>query len=131
MGPSCRFRGQILGHLPGRAGRRPPSASLASPMRAAALWNPKAIRVMTLILVFTDSIRPLLSPWSRGAWMLYRWRRIFSPSSVNSGMRQRAAEGRGHVGEFDHAAVGVAWWIWMMAGPSWRVLAASPGFLTR
>jgi hypothetical protein len=35
---------------------------MASPMREAGLWNPKAIRVMTLILVFTDSIRPLLSP---------------------------------------------------------------------
>ena len=80
-------------HLPGRTGRRPPSASMASPMRAAGWWNPKAIRVMTLILVFTDSIRPLLSPWSRVAWMLGRWRRIFSPSSVNSGMRQRAAQG--------------------------------------
>src|ERR1035441_4058430 len=66
---SCRFRGQILDHRPGRAGRRPPSASMASPMRAAGLWNPKAIRVMTLILVFTDSIRPLLSPWSRVAWI--------------------------------------------------------------
>src|ERR1039457_3369923 len=59
---SCRFRGQILDHRPGRAGRRPPSASMARAMRAAGLWNPKAIRVMTLILVFTDSIRPLLSP---------------------------------------------------------------------
>ena len=66
---------------------------MASPMRAAGWWNPKAIRVMTLILVFTDSIRPLLSPWSRVAWMLGRWRRIFFPSSVNSGMRQRAAQG--------------------------------------
>jgi hypothetical protein len=60
---------------------------MASPMRAAGLWNPKAIRVMTLILVFTDSIRPLLSPWSRVAWMLGRCWRIFFPSSVNSGMR--------------------------------------------
>jgi hypothetical protein len=32
------------------------------------LWNPKAIRVMTLILVFTDSIRPLLSPLGRPAF---------------------------------------------------------------
>ncbi len=50
---------------------------MASPMRAAGLWNPKAIRVMTLILVFTDSIRPLLSPWSRVAWMFGRCLRIF------------------------------------------------------
>ena len=65
---------------------------MARPMRAAGLWNPKAIRVMTLILVFTDSMRPLLSPWSRVAWMLGRCLRIFFPSSVNSGMRQRAAQ---------------------------------------
>ncbi len=31
---------------------------MASPMRAAGSRNPKAIRVMTLILVLTDSIRP-------------------------------------------------------------------------
>jgi hypothetical protein len=61
-------------------------------MRAAALWNPNAILVRTRILVFTDSIRPLLSPWSRVAWMLGRCLRIFFPSSVNSGMRQRAAQ---------------------------------------
>src|SRR5450631_2273024 len=73
-------------------GRRPPSASMARPIRAAGLWNPKAMRVMTLILVFTDSIRPLLSPWSRVAWMLGRWLRIFLASWVNSGMRQRAAQ---------------------------------------
>jgi hypothetical protein len=51
---------------------------MASPMRAAGLRNPKAMRVMTLILVFTDSIRPLLSPLSRVAWMLVRCLRIFS-----------------------------------------------------
>jgi Phage integrase family len=53
-------------------------------MSAVGWWNPKAILVMTLILVFTDSIRPLLSPWSRVAWMLGRCLRIFFPSSVNS-----------------------------------------------
>ena len=31
---------------------------MARPMRAAGLWNPKAIRVMTRILVLTDSILP-------------------------------------------------------------------------
>jgi len=31
---------------------------MARPMRAAGLWKPNAIRVMTLILVFTDSISP-------------------------------------------------------------------------
>src|SRR5258708_5290324 len=46
---------------------------MARPMRAAGLWNPKAIRVMTLILVFTDSMRPLLRPCSRVAWMLGGW----------------------------------------------------------
>jgi hypothetical protein len=65
---------------------------MARAMRAVGLWNPKAILVMTLILVFTDSIRPLLSPWPGVAWMLGRWRRIFFPSSVNSGMRQRVAQ---------------------------------------
>ena len=83
MRPSCRFRGWFSDHLPGRAGRRPPSASMASPMRAVGLWNPKAIRVMTLILVFTDSIRPLLSPWSRVAWML--WTAPGSLEAVTSG----------------------------------------------
>jgi hypothetical protein len=90
--PSCRLRGWFGDHLPGSGGLRPPRASIASATRAAALRNPKAIRVMTLILVFTDSFRPLLSPWSRVAWMLGRWRRIFFPSSVNSGMRQRVAQ---------------------------------------
>src|ERR1035438_8229527 len=92
MRPSCRLRGWIGDHLPGSGGRRPPSASIARAMSAVGLWKPKAIRVMTLILVFTDSIRPLLSPWSRVAWMLGRCLRIFFPSSVNSGMRQRAAQ---------------------------------------
>jgi hypothetical protein len=58
---------------------------MARPVRAAGLWKPKATRVRTRILVFTDSMRPLLSPWSRVAWMLFRWRRIFRPSAVNSG----------------------------------------------
>jgi hypothetical protein len=58
---------------------------MARAMRAAGLRNPEAIRVMTLILVFTDSIRPLLSPWSRVAWMLGRCVRIFFPRAVNSG----------------------------------------------
>src|ERR1017187_2720327 len=89
--PSCRLRGWIGDHLPGSGGLRPPRASIARAMSAVGLWNPKAIRVMTLILVFTDSIRPLLSPWSRVAWMLGRCLRIFFPSSVNSGIRQRAA----------------------------------------
>ena len=31
---------------------------MARPMRAAGLWNPKAIPVMALILVLTDSMRP-------------------------------------------------------------------------
>jgi retron-type reverse transcriptase len=98
--PSCRFRGRVVDHLPGRSGRRPPRASMARPMRAAGLWNPKAIRVMTLILVFTDSIRPLLRPWSRVAWMLGRWLRIFFASWVNSGIRQRRptrASGQGRI----------------------------------
>lgn len=65
--PSCRIRGLNKDHLPGSAGRRPPSASMARAMSAAGLRNPKAIRVMTRILVLTDSILPLLSPWSRAA----------------------------------------------------------------
>src|SRR6266487_6414033 len=72
MRPSCRLRGCVSDHLPGRAGLRPPRASMAKPIRAVGLWNPKAIRVMTLILVFTDSMRPLLRPCSRVAWMLGR-----------------------------------------------------------
>jgi hypothetical protein len=43
------------------------------------LWKPKASRVMTVILVLTDSMRPLLSPWSSVAWMLSRCLRIFLP----------------------------------------------------
>jgi hypothetical protein len=70
--PSCRLRVCVSDHLPGRAGLRPPRASMAKPIRGVGLWNPKAIRVMTLILVFTDSMRPLLRPCSRVAWMLGR-----------------------------------------------------------
>ena len=43
---------------------------MARAMRAAGLWNPKAMRVMTRILVLTDSMRPLVRPWSRAASML-------------------------------------------------------------
>jgi hypothetical protein len=43
---------------------------MARAMSAAGLWNPKEILVRTRILVLTDSMRPLLSPWSRVAWML-------------------------------------------------------------
>src|SRR5260370_30597673 len=67
---------------------------MARPMSAAGLWNPKAIRVMSLILVFTDSIRPLLSLWSRVAWMLLRMLRIFFASlwvpKISSTLRDQA-----------------------------------------
>src|ERR1019366_4710043 len=100
MWPSCRSCGWIGDHLPGSGGLRPPRASIARAMRAAGLWNLYEILVRTRILVFTDSIRPLLSPWSRVAWMLGRCLRIFFPSSTNSGMRQRAARDSQRVRSF-------------------------------
>jgi len=57
-GPSCRVVGGLLIIFRGTGGLSLPRASMARPTRAAGLWNPKAIRVMTLVLVFTDSIRP-------------------------------------------------------------------------
>jgi hypothetical protein len=40
--------------------------SMATAMSAAGLRNPNAIRVVALILVLTDSIRPLLRPVIKG-----------------------------------------------------------------
>ena len=48
---------------PGSVGRSPPRASMASAMSASAEWNPNAIRVISRILVFIDSMRPLDKPW--------------------------------------------------------------------
>ena len=63
--PSCReqFKGSpdtSVGHLrPGRAGRWPPRLSMASAISASGERNPNATRVMSRILVLTDSMRPL------------------------------------------------------------------------
>ena len=45
----------------------PPRLSIARAMRASGDVNPKAMRVMSLILVFIDSTRPLERPCSMAA----------------------------------------------------------------
>jgi hypothetical protein len=55
-------------------------------------WKPNAARVMARSLVLTDSISPLDREWRRDASVPGRYWRILRPSSVNWGMRQRAAQ---------------------------------------
>lgn len=49
---------------PGRTGRCQPGLSMARTMRAWTDLKPKAMQVMSRILVFTDSTREVESPWA-------------------------------------------------------------------
>lgn len=56
-----------VGHRPGSAGRWGPRVSIARAMSASADLKPNAIRVMSLIFVFVDSMRALERPCSIAA----------------------------------------------------------------
>ena len=60
-------------------------------MRACGDLNPNATLVMSLILVFIDSIRPLLSPCSIDARMASRCLTMLFYSFTNAGILQRLA----------------------------------------
>ena len=65
---------------------------MARAMSASGFLKPKAMRVMSRILVLTDSISALDRAWSRLAWIAARCRRILRPSSTNTGIWQRWAQ---------------------------------------
>ncbi len=62
-----------VGHVrPGKAGRLPPRLSMARAMSASGDAKPKAMRVMSRIIVLMDSIRPPASPCSMEAGIASR-----------------------------------------------------------
>src|SRR5664279_3901569 len=77
---------------PGRLGRWPPRLSMARAIRASGERKPNAIRVSSRILVLTDSIKALDSPWSRLAWILSRIAVMRLARWTKARMRQRHAQ---------------------------------------
>ena len=65
---------------------------MARAMRASGDLNPKAMRVMSRILVFMDSMRPLESPCSMDARIAARCFTMLRCSFTNAGIRQRRAQ---------------------------------------
>ena len=64
---------------------------MARAMSVSGDVNPKAMRVMTLILVFIDLIRPLERPCSMEARIAVRWVTTLRCSFTNAGRRHRRA----------------------------------------
>ena len=65
---------------------------MATAMSASGDANPKAMRVMSRILVFMDSMRPLDSPCSMEARMASRWFTMDRWSLTKASMRLRLAQ---------------------------------------
>ncbi len=93
---------------PGRAGRWPPRLSMSRAMRAGMDRNPNAMRVMSRILVFTDSMRPLDRPFSMAARIDARCLVMLRASLTNGSMRQR----RAHASHRSRASMAWSWGIW-------------------
>ena len=70
----------------------PPRLSMARAMSASGDLKPNAMRVMSLILVFIDSTRPLERPCSIQARIAARWLTIVFCSFTNAAIRQRRAQ---------------------------------------
>ena len=64
---------------------------MARAMSASGDANPKAMRVMSRILVFMDSMRPPASPCSMEARMASRWVTMDGWSLTKASMRLRRA----------------------------------------
>jgi hypothetical protein len=65
---------------------------MAIAMRASGDLKPKAMRVMSRILVLTDSVRPLDSPCSIAARIDGVWATMLFCSFTNAGIRHRRAQ---------------------------------------
>ena len=64
---------------------------MAGAMRPSGVLNPNAIRVMSRIVVFTNTIRPLDRPCSMAARIESLRLVILRCRSTNAGIRQRRA----------------------------------------
>ena len=60
--------------------------------RGQGWTKPKAMRVMSRILVLTDSMSPLDRPWAMEARICARWLTMRRWSLTNDSMRQRRAQ---------------------------------------
>lgn len=69
-----------------------PRLSMARAIRASGERKPNAMRVISRILVLTDSIRALDRPWSRVASMRARTAVMRRARLTKAGIRQRRAQ---------------------------------------
>ena len=77
---------------PGRRGGCEPRASIARATSGSYPWNPNAMRVRSLILVFVDSTSPWERPVSSATSIASRWVAMRRWSCTNAGIRDRRAQ---------------------------------------